>query len=501
MAEPVPPGSQRLRAQLTRKRTVVAGPTEQSLSRSLGVFPLAMIGVGCTIGTGIFFALSTAVPKAGPAVVLSFLIASVAAGLAALCYAELASAIPAAGSAYSYAYALIGQYAAVGVAACLMLEYGVGTAVAAVGWSGYINQLFFDLTGWELPYWALHAPGSPNDAGLLGIINIPALVLVAMCTILLLRGVRESMLVNTIMVLTKIGVLVFFAAIAFTAFKADNFADFAPMGAAGIAAGTATIFYAFIGIDAISTAGEEVKDPQKTLPKAILLALGIVLAVYMLIAVAAVGAQQWTEFEGQEAGLSLILNNILHQRWAGMVLAVGAVISIFSVTFVGLYGQTRILFSMGRDALVSKRFARVDKRTHAPTFNTLVVASVVAAAAAFIPMDVLADMTSIGTMVAFIVVAVALMIAKRTLSISPSFRVPFYPITPILTVIICCYVLTGLSTTTWMLFLVWMALTYGWYLVWGRNIADDRVGEMQEAAAVDPLIKPTHADRTGVTPP
>nr|WP_264066599.1 amino acid permease [Mycolicibacterium komossense] len=491
MTMPAPPASAGIWSQLARKQVRTASADERPLTRSLGPFQLAMIGVGCTIGTGIFFSLSTAVPKAGPAVVISFLIASLAAGLAALCYAELASSIPAAGSAYSYAYAVIGQYAAVGVAACLMLEYGVATAASAVGWSGYVNQLYSDLTGWEIPYWALHAPGSSDAAGHFGVINLPSLVLVLMCTVLLLRGVRESMLVNTIMVLVKLTVLAFFVVIAFTAFNADNFKDFAPMGVAGIGAGTATIFFTFVGIDAISTAGEEVRDPRKNLPRAIMIALGIVLTIYMLVAVAAVGAQYWTEFDGQEAGLSVILDNIMHQRWPGMVLAAGAVISIFSVTLVTLYGQTRILFSMGRDSIVSKRFATVGGQSHVPVFNTLAVAAVVGPAAAFIPLDALADLTSIGTMVAFIVVAISLIVARRASSIKPSFRVPLYPLTPILTVVVCGYVLTGLSSTTWKFFAAWMVLTYGYYLLRGRKIADENA-----ATPPPPVESPEISDST-----
>jgi amino acid transporter len=429
-----------------------------------------MIGVGCTIGTGIFFSLSTAVPKAGPAVIISFIIASLAAGLAALCYAELGSVMPVSGSAYSYAYAVLGELAAIVVALCLMLEYGVATAASAVGWSGYLNQLLMDTTGLEMPYWALHAPGVADGAGNVGAVNAPAAILVVMCALLLLRGVTESMLVNAIMVGIKVCVLVFFCAVAITAFNIDNFADFSPMGFAGIGAGSATIFFTFVGIDALSTASEEAKNPQRTLPRAIILALSIVLVVYLLVAVTAIGAQHWTEFGGQEAGLSVILQNITGQQWPGIVLAIGAVISIFSVTLVTMYGQTRILFAMGRDGVVPRRFARVGAVTRTPVFNTVVVAAVVAVAAALIPLDALADVTSVGTMVAFITVAIAVMVARRTpYAEVAGFRVPLYPATPIATVVMCIYVLTGLSALTWIIFLAWIALGIAYYLVVGRK--------------------------------
>ncbi|WP_156994396.1 APC family permease [Pseudonocardia acaciae] len=460
-----------LRSQLLRRKATVdpADDGGPRLRRSLGTFQLAMIGVGCTVGTGIFFSLSTAVPKAGPAVVVSFLVACLTAGLAALCYAELASNMPVSGSTYSYAYASLGELVAMGIAACLTLEYGVSAAASAVGWSGYVNQLFVDLLGVNLPYWALHPPGV-SDGASAGVVNIPAAVLVFLCAVLLVRGVSESMTVNTIMVIIKLSVLAFFGAVALTAFNSNNFADFAPMGSAGVVAGSASIFFTFVGIDAVSTAGEEVRDPKRTLPRAILLALGVVLFIYMLVAVAAVGTQPWTAFEGQEAGLAVILQNVTGQTWPGVLVAAGAVISIFSVVLVAMYGQTRILYAMGRDGMISKRFAKVSGTTRTPVFNTVVVSLLVALAAAFTPLDALADVTSIGTIVAFIVVAISIVVLRRRAGTAPSgFRVPGYPVTPVLTVVVCCYVLSGLGWVTWAVFGVWIVATLVYYLRWGRH--------------------------------
>lgn len=459
------------RSQLVRKKPIgdVNPGGAGELKRSLGTFHLAMIGVGCTIGTGIFFSLSTAVPKAGPAVIISFVVAGLAAGLAALCYAELAAVIPVSGSTYSYAYSALGELAAMVMAACLLLEYGVATATSAVGWSGYLNHLFIDLTGLHMPYWALNAPGSDGH-GHHGIINLPAVVLVLMCAALLIRGAGESMLVNTIMVIIKLGVLAAFAAIAITGFRSGNFTDFAPKGVSGIGAGSATIFFTFIGIDAVSTAGEEVRDPRRTLPRAIVIAMIIVITCYLLVAVTAIGAQRWTRFEGQEAGLAVILQNLTGQRWPGTALAAGAVISIFSVCLVSLYGQTRILFSMGRDGMIPGRFARVHDRTRTPVFNTVVVSAAVALAAAFVPLNALADVTSIGTLAAFIVVAITVMILRRTTEGTPGgFRVPGYPITPVATVLVCLYVLNGLSWVTWAIFAAWIGTAVAFYLLWGRR--------------------------------
>ena len=315
-----------LTEQMLRRRPVLGAPVAHGasdhLKRSIGVFQLTMFGVGATVGTGIFFVLSEAVPEAGPGVIVSFLIAGIAAGLAAICYAELASAVPVSGSTYSYAYTTLGEVVAMGVAACLLLEYGVSTAAVAVGWSQYVNKLLDNFFGGHLPQAISAAPWDTTP----GVINLPAVFLVSMCAMLLIRGASESAKVNTVMVLIKLGVLVMFAVIAFTAFDTDRFADFAPLGVAGIGSAAGTIFFSYIGLDAVSTAGDEVKDPQRTMPRAILAALITVTSVYLLVTLAALGAQTWTSFEGQEAGLAKILDDVTGANYWGTVLAAGAVI-------------------------------------------------------------------------------------------------------------------------------------------------------------------------------
>jgi basic amino acid/polyamine antiporter, APA family len=268
-------------------------------------------------------------------------------------------------------------------------------------------------------------------------------------------------------------VLILFAAVGFTAFDANNFADFAPMGTAGITAAAGTIFFTFIGLDAVSTAGDEVKDPQKTMPKAIIGALVAVIALYVLVAVAALGTQPYTEFSNEEqaeAGLSRILENVTGSAWPGTVLAAGAVISIFSVTLVVMYGQTRILFAMGRDGMLPKAFSRVNPKTQTPVTNTVVVAVVVGLAAAFVPLSELWDLVSIGTLIAFIAVSIGVIVLRRTRPDLPrGFKVPGYPVTPILSVLVCGYVLSGLHWTTYLWFLLWLAVVMAFYLLWGRR--------------------------------
>ncbi len=459
-----------LTEQMLRRRPVIGAPVAHGasdhLKRTIGVFQLTMFGVGATVGTGIFFVLSQAVPKAGPSVIVSFLIAGLAAGLAAICYAELASAVPVSGSTYSYAYTTLGEVVAIGVAACLLLEYGVSTAAVAVGWSQYVNKLLDNFAGFRLPDDLSAAPWDAEP----GIVNLPAMVLVGLCALLLIRGASESAKVNTVMVIMKLSVLVMFAVIAFTGFKADRFAEFAPFGVAGVGAAAGTIFFSYIGLDAVSTAGDEVKDPQRTMPRAIIAALLTVTSVYLLVAFAALGAQNWPDFEDQKAGLATILDNVTGAQYWGTVLAVGAVISIFSVTLVTLYGQTRILFAMGRDGLLPSMFAKVDPRSMTPVNNTIVVAIIVALMAGFVPLDYLADLVSIGTLTAFIVVAVGVMLLrKREPDLPRGFKVPGYPVTPVLAILACAYILFSLRWYTWVAFALWVSVALAFYFIWGRH--------------------------------
>lgn len=455
-----------LRQQLFRVKPVPQAGEESGsdLKRTIGLFSLTMIGVGSTIGTGIFFILSESVPVAGPAVIWSFVVAGVVAGLAVLCYAELAGSVPVSGSSYSYAYATLGELPAMGVAACLLLEYGVAGAAVAVGWSQYVNQLLFNLFGIQIPHALAYAP----EEG--GIVNLPAIALLAMCCFLLVRGTGESVVINTIMVCTKIGVLLFFVCVGVTGWNVDNFADFAPFGFSGVVAGSGLIFFSYVGMDAVATAGDETKDPKKTMPRALIAALLIVTSVYVLVAVAAIAAQPWQEFDGQTAGLSAILEKIVGAQWPGTIVAAGAVISIFSVTLVSIYGQTRILFTMSRDGMMPKLFQEVNPRTLTPVKGTFVVTVVIAILAGFIPLNFLAEMTSIGTLVAFVVVSLAVIILRvREPNLERGFKVPFYPVLPVLAIIGCLWIISNLQLITILVFLIWTAIVLTLYFIFGRK--------------------------------
>ncbi|BBX46768.1 amino acid permease [Mycobacterium cookii] len=465
---PTPANS--LRRQMLRRRPITGAPiadgASAQLERTLGTFLLTMFGVGETVGAGIFIVLSQSVPQAGPAVVISFILAGIAAGLAAVCYAEMASAVPVSGSAYSYCYATLGELPAMGVAACLLLEYGVSTAAVAVGWSQYLNKLLDNVLGFHLPQ-AISA--GPWDFAP-GVVNLPAIVLVAMCAVLLIRGASQSAKANAVMVVIKLSVLVVFAAIAFTAFKSSHFSDLAPFGMSGISLASGTIFFAYIGLDAVSTAGDEVKDPQHTMPRAIIYALLIVTAIHVLVAVAAVGSQPWQEFRGEDAVLAVILDHITGNTLGSTLVCAGAVISIFSVTLVTLYGQTRILFTMGRDGLLPPMFAKVNPRTMTPVRNTMIVALAVAVLAALVPLEKLAETVSIGTLTAFIVVSAGVIVLRiQAPDLPRGFRVPGYPLTPFLSIAACAYILFSLHWYTWIAFSGWVAVAMVFYVVWGRR--------------------------------
>lgn len=449
---------------LRRKPTTPPGAGEAHLKRSIGLFSLTMIGVGGTLGTGIFFILSQAVPVAGPAVIWSFVIGGVVAGLTALCYAEMAGAVPASGSTYSYACATLGEGTAMAVGACLLLEYGVSTAAVAVGWSQYVNQLLQNLFGWQLPVQLSQAP----EQG--GIINIPAVIVIVLCSLLLLRGARESTTVNSIMVIVKIAVVLFFCAIAFTGWNSDHFHNFAPAGFAGIVGGAGIIFFSFVGLDAVSTAGEEAKNPKRNLPLAIIFALGIIILLYVATSLAALGAQAPEKFANQDAGLAAILQNIVGSSWPGTVVAIGAIISIFSVTLVCLYGQTRILFAMSRDGMIPKVFAKVNARSMTPVRNTVIVMIATSVLAAVVPIDFLAEMTSIGTLVAFLVVSLGVIILRvREPELERGFRLPLGWTIPILSIAGCIAIITQLRPITIIVFLIWTAVFLVFYWFYGRK--------------------------------
>jgi len=435
------------------------------LKRTMGRSALLFFSVGSIIGSGIFVILGVAIPKAGPAVLLSFLLAAVAALFSALSYAELASAVPASGSSYSYAYVTLGEIVAWAVGWMLMLEYGVAVAAVSVGWGEYLNE-FLGTFGITIP----SAIASPPGEG--GVFNVPALIVVAACTFLLIRGASESARWNTIMVMLKIAILVFFCVVAFTAFDGNNLEPFLPLGLLGVTAAAGQVFFSYIGFDAASTAGEEAKNPKKDLPIAIIGSLAVVTALYLLVTLAALGAQDWKldTTSSSEAVLSSIANTALGATWPGALIALGAIISIFSVVLVTLYGQTRILFAMGRDGLLPKAFTRVNPRTQTPVANTIIVGVLVAIPASLVSLGQLAEATSIGTLGAFAVVNIGVIVLRRRRPDLPrGFTTPLFPLMPVLGLILIAVIVLSLQPITWLVFAIWMTIGFIVYFAYSRR--------------------------------
>ncbi|WP_229685885.1 amino acid permease [Longimycelium tulufanense] len=456
---------------LTRQNLLRTKPVEQladegahtALKRGMGLVPLVSLSVGATLGTGIFVVLGDAAPKAGPAVVLSFVLAGLAALFSALSYAELAGAVPVSGSAYSYSYATLGELVAWVCGWCLLLEYGVSVAAVAVGWGEYLNAFFESTLGLRIPE-ALAAP--PGEGGL---VNIPAAIVVLLAATVLLGGIRESAAVTTVATLLKVGVLVFFVAVAVTGFESGNLTPFSPAGFVGIAGGASAVFFSFIGFDAASTAGEEARNPQRDLPRAIVISLAIVTSVYVLVALTAVAAVGTDTLGASKASLAAVLEQVTGTGWPATILAFGAVVAIASVVLTVLYGQTRILVSMSRDGLIPRFFSRVNRRA-VPQTNTLVVGGVVALLAALVPLGQLAEATSIGTLVAFSLVNVGVLVLRyKQPNLPRTFRTPFAPVTPLIGLVLCVGLVLGLDEITWATFAIWVLIGLIVYFAYGAR--------------------------------
>nr|WP_234335115.1 amino acid permease [Streptomyces sp. NRRL S-118] len=455
------------------------------LKRTMGLFQLVCFGVGAIVGTGIFVGLSDSVAEAGPAVVVSFVLAAITCVFTAFSFAELGSAIPVSGSSYSFAYAALGERVAFLTGWCLLLEYGVSVSAVSVGWGQYLNELLDGLVGVQLPA-ALSAP--PGDGG---IVNIPAVVVIILAAVLLVRGVRESARATALMAIVKIAILVVFCALALTAFRSGNLSPFAAHGLAGVTSGASLAFFSYIGFDAITTAGEEVKNPRRTIPLAIMICIGAVTLLYCLVALAAIGAMSADDVAGRPAALSLIVDEITGSAIGGGIIAFGAVVAIASVVLAVMYGQTRILMSMSRDGLVPRVFAKVSPKTSTPVANTWIVAAVFAVPAAVVPLDVVMNLTTIGTLAVMAVVNVAVVaLRRRHPDTERSFRVPLYPVSPVLGVAFCLYLMWGTGWTTWVQFAVFLvagALVYACY------------GRRNSRLATSPAVEAEATVETGAT--
>ncbi|WP_318200801.1 amino acid permease [Streptomyces sp. SCL15-4] len=450
------------------------------LKRTMGLFQLICFGVGAIVGTGIFVGLSDSVAQAGPAVVVSFVLAALTCVFTAFSFAELGGAIPVSGSSYSFAYAGLGESTAFLVGWCLLLEYGVSISAVAVGWSQYVNELLHSLTGLQLPA-ALSA--GPGDGG---VVNLPAVIVIAMASVLLVRGVRESARATAAMAAVKLAILLAFCAVGYSAFKDGNLTPFSPAGLGGIGAGTTAAFFSYIGFDAITTAGEEAKNPRRHIPVAIMVCMGIVTLLYCAVALAAIGAIGGDQVAGRPAALSYVVNEVTGSAIGGGVIAFGAVVAIASVVLAVMYGQTRILMSMSRDGLIPRVFEKVSPRTSTPVAGTLIVAVVFALPAAFASLDAVMNLCTIGTLAVMAVVNVTVMaLRRREPGLDRSFRIPLYPVAPLLGIGFCLYLMWETGWRTWIQFAVFLAVGLAVYGAYGRRHSTlaDAPAEVTPAAA------------------
>ncbi len=469
----------------------------KSLRRSLTAWDLTLLGIGAIIGTGIFVLTGTAAAnQAGPAITMSYLAAGLACAFAALCYAEFASMIPIAGSAYTYAYATLGELVAWMIGWDLILEYAVGSMTVAIGWSGYMQRL--------MAGFGISLPASLAAAPPVGIINLPAVIIVLLIMVLLVIGIRESARFNAAMVAIKLAAVLFFLAAGISYVEPTNWQPFAPYGWPGIMAAAAVVFFAYIGFDAVSTTAEEAKNPQRDLPIGIIASLVVCTILYLAVGAVLTGMVPVVEYRAvAEAlpGVAMVdqaesvkfLNapvafalSVIGQDWAAGLVSAGAVAGITSVLLVMLMSQPRIFFAMSRDNLLPQGVSKVHPKFGTPYITTIITCVVVALVAGVTQIQVVGEMTSIGTLFAFVVVCAAVLMlrAKRPEAKRP-FRVPFGPIFPVMGILSCAYLMLSLPVLTWVRFLVWLDIGMVIYWFYGRTHSP--LVDKKEASARTPL--------------
>jgi APA family basic amino acid/polyamine antiporter len=479
---------------------------EHRLRKHLSGLDLAVFGVGVIIGTGIFV-LTGEVAKtaAGPAVAISFVIAGVVCGLAAVCYAEFASTVPVAGSAYTFSYATLGEFVAWIIGWDLVLELALGAATVSVGWSGYLNQLLGDL-GIPLP---------TSIAGETATVNIPAIVIALVMSGVLILGIKLSSRVTSVIVAIKVAIVLMVIAVGIFYVKAANYTPFVPpaepsetgsgltapliqtlfgfapttFGVGGILAGAAIVFFAFIGFDIVATAAEECKDPRKDLPRGIIGSLVVCTVLYVAVSLVVVGMQRYSDLS-TTAPLADAFRSVGLPFFSG-VISVGALAGLTSVVMILMLGQSRVLFAMSRDRLLPPGLAAVHPRYGTPYKITLITGAVVALLAGFVPLGTLAELVNIGTLFAFVLVSIGVIVLRRTRPDLPrAFRVPLVPFLPIVSALACVYLMLNLPGETWLRFVVWMVIGVALYFAYGRRKSRfNTPGGREDAAAANAARK------------
>jgi len=439
---------------------------DTGLKRCLTATDLTLLGIGAIIGAGIFVLTGVAAAtKAGPAIALSFVVAGFACAFSALAYAELASTVGGCGSAYGYAYAGLGEIVAWIIGWDLILEYGLATPTVAIGWSGYVGNALTAI-GLELPKILLNAPGTPNIEG--AIMNLPAFLIIILLSILLAIGVSTSARFNHTMVFVKLTAIAVFIGVAAFNVNPEHWTPFMPFGWEGVMAGGALIFFAYIGFDAVSTAAEEAINPQRDLPIGILASLVICTIIYIVVSGLLTGLVPYKELNVPSPVASALLS-IKHNFAAGLI-AAGAIAGLTTVMLVLYYGLTRVFLAMARDGLLPPIFAKVNAKTKTPIPVILISGIFMAFVAGFTPINEVAELVNIGTLAAFVLVCAGVIVLRKTHpNIPRPFKTPLSPISPILGIVFCLYLMFQLPQTTWLRFGIWLALGLIVYFVYSKG--------------------------------
>ena len=431
------------------------------LKKNLTAFDLAALGIGAVVGTGIFVSTGVGAHLAGPAVVLSFIVAAITSGLCALTYAELATMFPVAGSTYSYSYVAFGEVIAWTIGWDLMLEYLVSSAAVASGWSGTFVGLLSS-AGINLPISITRAPMSG------GIIDLPAVAIVIFVTWILFIGIKESAKLNNIIVMVKVAVIILFIVLGVFHINISNYRPFAPFGWKGVMAGASIIFFAFIGFDAVSTAAEETIDPKRDVPKGLAMCLGVVVVLYVVVAIVITGMVPFKEISPNNAVPGALARFGIN--WGAALVGTGAVIGMISTLLVMLYGQIRIFMVMSRDGLLPKVFSHVHPIHKTPVRCTIITGTIAAIMSGFLPLQAIMELCNIGTLFAFVLVSIGVIVLRKTMpNVERKFKCPWVPFVPILTTLACFYLMSALPVVTWIRFVIWLLLGLLIYFMYGRH--------------------------------
>lgn len=467
-----------------------ASDSEKGLKRTLTAWSLVALGIGAIIGAGLFVRTATAAAQnAGPSVTIGFIVAAIGCALAGLCYAELSSSIPISGSAYTYTYATMGELLAWIIGWDLILEYAVGAATVGIAWSEYLNNLLVNVLHVSpIPYEWCHSPFQTSTDGISGIINIPAFFIVAVISLLLIKGTQESAFVNGIIVVAKVAIVVMIIIFGWHFIKPENHTPYIPPtsiftdehgvghnfgGIMGILGAAGTVFFAFIGFDAVSTAAQETINPKRNMPIGILGSLAVCTVLYILFAHVLTGLESVEFFRngGKEASVANAITSAMPgYGWLAQFVTVAILAGFSSVILVMLLGQSRVFYSMGKDGLLPRAFSDVHPKFKTPYKANLVILVIVGLFAAFIPGDIVGDMTSIGTLFAFILVCISVIVLRKTEpDMKREFKTPFVPLVPILGIIVCLAMIYGLGWTNWLRLLVWLAIGLVIYFVYSKK--------------------------------